>query len=301
MILLLSCFVTNHRLAGVNRYNRFDIFKYMLYSYRNIPFSNIYLFIKLDDEFKNYEEDLIHFIYKNFSKLSAETINITFDRYTQQQQWIPVISNLMEKYGPNEPVWFSQNDDHVFVDFNMDILNEGIELLKNDPAIHKSIGYSHWPEALKVVGRHNPPELIGNYAKSTSISCVDSILIFNLQTLYTIFVIHQWRTDHNRIDSLVYEFTNQPYNDNFLNQILLIPLRELVRHFDGYDHVNMDRDACGPLELPSNTFIYTPETLRKKMTARHGSGWTSNNDFEIPQEWIDINLSLHAGVSHHTV
>ena len=68
MILLLSCFVTNHRLAGVNRYNRLDIFKYMLYSYRNIPFSNIYLFIKLDDEFKNYEEDLIHFIYKNYKK-----------------------------------------------------------------------------------------------------------------------------------------------------------------------------------------------------------------------------------------
>jgi hypothetical protein len=273
----------------------------MLYSYRDIPFTNIYLFILLDDEFKHENENLIYFIYKNFKNLNSSSIHITFDRYFKQLQWAPFITDLMKKYGPNETVWFTQNDDHIFVDFNMDILNEGIELLKNDPAEHKSIGYSHWPESLKVVGRHKEPVLINNYAKTTSISCVDSIQIFNLRMLYTIFVEHEWKTDHNRIDTIIFEFTNRPYDENILNQTMLMPLREMVRHFDGYNHVNMDRDDCCPLELPSNKFIYTPEALKRKMTARHSSGWTHNNSFQIPQQWIDINLSLHNNVFEHTV
>ena len=53
MILLLSVFLTNQRMHGAyNRGSRFDVFKYMLKSYKDLPFSDIYLFILLDDEFK---------------------------------------------------------------------------------------------------------------------------------------------------------------------------------------------------------------------------------------------------------
>ena len=61
MILLLSSFVTNQR--GNNRYSRIDIFKYMLYSYKDIPFSEIYLFILLDNEFITHQNGLTNYIY----------------------------------------------------------------------------------------------------------------------------------------------------------------------------------------------------------------------------------------------
>ena len=67
----------------------------------------------------------------------------------------------------------------------------------------------------------------------------------------------------------------------------------MVRHFDGYDHVSMDRTACPKLELPYNKFNYSKDVLKKKMLANHSSCWTQNNHFQIPQKWIDINLSLH--------
>ena len=184
MILLLSSFVTNQR--GHNRYSRIDIFRYMLYSYRNIPFTEIYLFILLDNEFLHVKNELTNFIYSNFANLKQDHIHITFDRYYQQQQWVPFITNLQNKHGENELVWFTQNDDHVFVDFNMDILNEGLELLKLESNDHKSIYFSHWPEILKMSGKYQTPILINNYViQIHPKSHVKSQEVKNLALVYT--------------------------------------------------------------------------------------------------------------------
>jgi hypothetical protein len=269
----------------------------MLYSYKNIPFSEIYLFILLDDEFIHEQQNLTDYIYNTFS-LDKDKIHLTYDRYIKQSQWIPVIQTLVEKHGENELVWFTQNDDHVFIDFNMDILNEGLEILKNEPADHKSIYFSHWPEIIKLSGKYSPPTLVGNYVKF-NLSLLDSIQIFNLKFLHDVCVKYKWKSDHIRIDSVLNELTNRPSEEDPLTQTIFAPLREMVRHFDGYDHVHMDRNACPPLKLPSNTFYYSKESLINKMTAYHVSAWTKNNNFQIPQKWIDINLSLHPILKHH--
>ena len=291
MILLLSCFITHDRVN--NRYNRLDIFKYMLYSYRNIPFTDIYLFILLDNEFINDKDDLTNYIYTTFLKLEQNKIHIIYDRYDKQIQWEPFITQLMENHGENELVWFIQNDDHIFIDFNMDILNEGLETLKCEKNEHKSIYFSHWPEIIKMSGKYQDPILVNNYIKF-NFTILDSIQIFNLKFLYYLFVEYRWKNNHKRIDGLQYEVSATPLEDNSLSQTIYVPLREMVRHFDGYDHVHMDITACPPLVLPLNTFNYTKEVLLKKITASHDSFWTRNNHFQIPQKWIDINLSLHS-------
>jgi len=300
MILLLSCFITNERLrklANKTRYSRLDIFKYTLFSYKDIPFTELYLFILLDSEFKGKEDSLTEFIHSTFSGLNTDKIHIVYDRYCQQNQWSIVMNILMKKHGPDELVWFTQNDDHVFIDFNMDILNEGLELLKNDTSQHKSIYYSHWPEILKMSGKYEEPVLKGNYI-SFKRTMLDSIQIFNLNYLYSMMVRYKWRTNHPRIDSLISEITNRGNDDNVFNQTIYVPLREMVRHFDGYD-VFTDNTVCPALELPSNTFYYK-DTI-KNMTAEHHTHWTINNNFQIPQKWIDINLSLHQDVIEHSI
>jgi hypothetical protein len=298
MILIFSSFITNQR--SNNRYSRYDIFKYTLDSYKDIPFTDIYLFILLDNEFKHLEYSLTDYIYTTFSRLSKDKINITYDRYVRQSQWLPFINYIVEKHGIDELAWFTQNDDHVFVDYNMDIVNEGIELLKKDPTEHKSIYLSHWPEILKMSGKYQEPILVNNYVKF-DLSLLDSIQIFNLKLLYYVFAIYKWKNDHIRIDSVLNELTSTPSEDNPLSQTIYVPLREICRHFDGYDHVRMDRSVCGPLELPSNTFSYTKDKLIAKMTAKHYSFWAFNNNFNIPQKWIDINLSLHNNVIEHSI
>ena len=283
--------------GAYNRGSRFDVFKYMLKSYKDLPFSDIYLFILLDDEFKYLQNSLTEYIYSTFSNLDINKIQITYDRYIKQLQWIPVITQLVEKHGMNELVWFSQNDDHIFVDFNMDILNEGLELLKNEPSAHKSISFSHWPESIKCAGKFQA-QIVNNYL-AFNMTTFCSIQIMNLQYLYFIFVEHPWNQDHVRIDFLILDFTSTPDADDPLQQKIYVPLREMVRHFDGYDHVQMDRSACPPLVLPSNTFSYTPQALMKKMQAQHTC---SNMDFQIPLEWIIKNLNLHPpNLLEHTV
>jgi hypothetical protein len=84
---------------------------------------------------------------------------------------------------------------------------------------------------------------------------LDSIQIFNLNYLYSMMVRYKWRTNHPRIDSLISEITNRCNDDNVFNQTIYVPLREMVRHFDGYD-VFTDNTVCPALELPSNTFYY---------------------------------------------
>ena len=142
MILILSVYVTNQR--GYNRYSRDEIFAYMLKSYRNIPFTEIYLFILIDKELLHqhnyfYKNDLTQFIHNTFNKLPTDKIHIEYTRYTLQSEWLSFIQNIYVKHGKDELVWFIQNDDHIFVDYNMDILVEGIEHLKKEPSTHKSI------------------------------------------------------------------------------------------------------------------------------------------------------------------
>jgi hypothetical protein len=121
-----------------------------------------------------------------------------------------------------------------------------------------------------------------------------------MQLLYDVFVEYKWKSDHILIDSILNELCNQPAIDNPLSQIIYVPLRELCRHFDGYGHVRMEQNSCPRLELPNNTFNYSKEVLIKKMTPYIISPWVENNNFTIPQEWIDINLNLH-NIPEHTL
>jgi hypothetical protein len=289
MILLLSVFITSKR-SYENRYSRLDIFKYTLKSYKRIPFTEVYLYILLDNELLHF--DMETFVKETFSHLPEDKIHYMNTRYDSQENWRPVIQTLMDKHGANESVWFTQNDDHVFIDDSLDMLTEGLTHLENDPSRHKTLYFSHWPEIIRFSGKYGTQSLVSNYIKF-NITNLDSIQIFNLQYLYDIFITHKWKQNQNRIDFLINEITNEFECIDPLQQTIYAPLKEMCRHFDGYDHVCMDRSACPRLELPSNTFDYSPETLLKKMTAPHYSFWTQNNTFAIPQEWFDINLKLH--------
>ena len=186
MILLISSFITNQR--GYNRYSRFDIFKYMLFSYKNLPFTEIYLFILLDNEFIHLKNMLENYIYTIFSNLEIDKIHITFDRYTKQDDWMPFINYIIEKHGLDELVWFSQNDDHIFIDFNNDLLLEGLELLKNDTTENKSIYFSHWPEIVRMSGKYGTQKLVGNYV-NFKLSLLDSIQIFSMKFIQNIEIV----------------------------------------------------------------------------------------------------------------
>jgi len=295
MLLIFNTFITEQR-ARVNRYPRMNIFKYVVYSYRNIIFKRIYFFIKLDDNYENQRDNILNFIHHTFSYLDKSNIYIEFDRLCIQHQWNPLIPKLYEEFGGNEPIMFLNNDDHVFIDYDTKLLEEGLAILANEPSHHKSIYISHWPELIKLSGKYNTHNRCSNFI-GFKLSLLDSVQIFNLQFLHYILVEYIWKNNyHPRIDNILNELTNTPSQDNVLSQTIYIPLKELFRKFDGYGHTHMK--YCPPLHLPSNKFNYDKTTLIQKITAPHYSAWTKNNDFNIPEEWIDINQSLHDRCSY---
>ena len=65
------------------------------------------------------------------------------------------IEDLCNKFSISQPVYFTQNDDHIFVDDNDYMLQEGLELLAAHKTEFKTIYLSHWPEVLKLSGKEN--------------------------------------------------------------------------------------------------------------------------------------------------
>jgi len=303
MNLLLSLFITHQRDSKYNRYNRLDIFKYTLESYSQIKWDNIYLFIELDTEFLERKHELEEHIYKIFK---CDNISLHFYRIIEQHIWQQF---FLENYKSNEDrlIFFNQNCSHVFIDFNLDIFNEGITLLKNDISKYKSLYMSHWPEILKLSGKLNNQEYIGNYIKFKA-TLVDSTQIMNLNYIKFLLTELNWFNQPIlRIDGLITQDNiwhrgtgNNPYNSpeyNFL-QTIYVPLRELCRKFHGYDHIKIRNDELGEfpaLKLPKelNNFSCTKEELIKKIYVPHFSEWTQNNSFIIPKEIGDKIIKLY--------
>lgn len=306
MDLLLSVFITHQRATIQNRYNRLDIFKYTLESYSQIKWDNIYLFIELDTEFLERKYELEQYINTIFK---STNINLKFYRITKQKIWQDLFKEI---YNSNEDrlVFFTQNCDHIFIDFNLDILNEGITLLKNDTiSKYKTLYMSHWPEILRLSGKFNNQEYVGNYIKFTA-TLLDSTQIFNLNYLKYLLTELDWcNKEFTRIDPLIQQESLWNYKINtaappytYENlQTIYVPLRELCRKFNGYAHVHMRTDELAEfpaLKLPKelNNFYYTIDQLIDKINVGHMSPWTYNNIFIIPQEIENKIIKLYKPV-----
>ena len=304
MILLISCFVTHDR--PVNTCNRLDLFKHTLMSYSRIDWDDVYLLIKLDEEFMPREEELKKFIKKIFSKNKVVYIP---ERFEYQWQWQELIKKISIK---SNIVWFSQNDDHPFIDINLEVLNEGIDLLLKDKDKYRSIYLSHWTEILRLSGKFCNPKIVGNYIKFQA-TIFDSIQIFNTEYIKYIFLHLDWENKQfKRIDSLLLFDEFKPALDAICGvkntskyhpmQNVYVPLREFCRKYSGYSHVNME--WVEPLEL-SNDHSFNIKrppiddlNIINTMMANHNSPWTLNNNFKIPQCWINKSLSLYQQKSY---
>ena len=137
MDLIVSVFMTDNAAFRVTRKNeRMNVFKYSLASYSVLPINKAFIFCKLDTNYEKYKEELevfVHSLFKNYE--------LHFDRFVYQHEWIKFdIINKLE----SDLVWFNQNDDHVFLDSNLDMVLEGIEHLNNETTKYKSLFYINY-------------------------------------------------------------------------------------------------------------------------------------------------------------
>lgn len=233
MDLLFSCFITNKR--SLNRYDRLDVFKYTLATYKQIEFEKIYLFIELDEEFSNRKNELEDFIYFCFDK---RKVYLEYRRILNVKDWKPIFDKISPR-GDDKTIFFMQNDDHPFIDFDPQLLYDGIKLFENDISKYKCISISHWPESINGAYLKKEYTFHNKYINFKTFS-TGSMAIYNLNFLKYIFLDFDWKEppQYGRMDNIANGppwIDPHPFGKEFNDFISYwVPLRELCRHFDGY-------------------------------------------------------------------
>lgn len=272
MIVFFNCKITKRGLSHYPRASwmpkddRMDIFKYTLDSY--VPFDTIVdkwiFYIELAPEYQHRQTELEEHIRTQFPN---QKLILKFSRNYYCRDWRQSIEDLEIK--DNDIIWYSGNDDHIFYDYNLDMIESAIAVLNNDPNPLSQVYYSHWPEQMRLGYYHNG-ELTedGNWIKHIW-RTFDSIVIMKGERFRQYWLNQDWKDlPVFRSDALYhhgYELTGPVYS----------PVREIVRHYDGYGHVGRFDNIIPPVQLPIG---YFQDNLRVRI------GYTNKL-----QGWINLD------------
>jgi hypothetical protein len=287
MILLMSSFITHDRPS--NRHNRLDILMMTLKSYSRLTWQEVHLYLKLDTEFQPFQTELEMFVRKLF--IGTE-VKMSWTRIERQEDWQPIITKIVEL---DDYVWFSQNDDHPFIDLDTDLISEGLQLLKEEPNELASIYLSHWPEILKLSGKNCEPEFKGRYLAFDG-TLFDSIQIFTPKLLHYIFFEINWNgVQYKRIDELLRQraIWGEIGNTDVSLQKIYVPLREQCRKFMAYAHVSMNSVERLAPSYEIQSVSRSAQDVRDLIFAEHKSFWTENNNFVLPKSFEKFIQDLY--------
>ena len=286
MILLCNTFITEAKpkignwdpvRGNLNNHTNFDIFKYSLASLAiAYPWSKVILKIELDDIYKDKKKELNDFINKEFKNFK---LDLSWKRNEYQKDWINTYEDL-----DNDLIWFYCNHDHIFFDPNQDYLKSLVKNLRGKSLT--SLQFSHWPENIRTAkaGGHSHPISPSSYIihdNHLNIQCsnFDSIQIITKDLYYEWWCTGDFNTiklprpDYFGIG--LAEIKNLPI------QTLIIPLKEICRHFDGYHHVPahlggpIHNNQCPAIDIPLGFF-------ENNIKIRYGY-----NDYK--EGWVNIN------------
>ena len=252
MIILLNARITDARILNYRHQNglhfptdnRLDVFKYCLSSYFIMDplVTKYYIYVDVANEYLNRFDELKQFIYDTFPK---EKLVVKWKRNDTVPEWQNVCREIDTE--EDKIIWLACNDDHIFMDSSLDVVADGIELMKADGDPMSTIYYSHFPENIKLARYYNA-ELTEskNYVKYLW-NRFDSIQIIKTDRLKAYWMNFNdnggvW----HRSDEMVF------FRD--MTSLFYTPTKEIVRHFDGYGHVGDFSNITPSLCIPSGFF-----------------------------------------------
>lgn len=260
MILFVNVFITNsgqglrydRGLLGPAQ-DRFAVFQYSMASFGVIPWSKVVIYFDLADPLKPRADELEAFLRTVFREPEIH-------RYQneRQEQWQTAVRAL--EAIDDDLVWFCCNDDHVFVDYETGLLIRVEaacrELLRHGPFV--SMVPTHWPEYLAGLG--GASTITGDFFAAPG-------QVTNSMQVISKALLRHWWFEHDyegawmpRTDAgmLVNSGTGRAARRTSVTPPppypVVVPFRELVRHYDGYSHAAVDIDACPPLSIPAGFF-----------------------------------------------
>jgi hypothetical protein len=273
MILFCNTFITEAKPFGkgnvvrdnLKSFNNLDIFKYSLASLAiAYDWSKVILKISLDDCYKHRQDELEQFIKNNFSQFN---LVLTWQRSEYQNDWKQDYELLDDNL-----IWYYCNHDHIFFDSSKDYLAELVDEMKDEELC--SLQFSHWPENIRTAKKNS------NYTTHNSHISFESNNFDSIQIITKELYRRWWfegEFNHVKLGRPDFfgiglaELKPMPMHK------LISPLKELCRHFDGYQHIQpvIDNNQCPAIDIPVGFF-------ENDIKIRYGyddykEGWTNIN------------------------
>ena len=298
--LVVSTYVTNARNPALNRFSRINVFLFALMTYARIPFESVYLYIMLEN--KTWEGIVQSAVNKYF--LPGVVKELKFFRLNCQQEWKQYFLGHFVNESDNYPIFCSSNDDHPLIEDSFDVLSEGMWLVANDSRHRYRVAFpSHWPEGLRLTRRWDTQAFrIGRGWVAAEVGLCEGTTFANLG-LWKHAFLEGYPPGHCavRVDGYVPEHLREDSN-----YMLLVPLRELVRKFNGYEsHPGISFDMVPALVYPPEDNVWPTDntSLKKRMLApgyplHHRSvfaRFANGTPCTIPDDWVEAELELYKG------
>jgi hypothetical protein len=293
MVLIFNVYLTDtsgNPYSGITRgilppYSKLDITKYSLSSLA-VAYAWTKAIINVELDTKLYSEqdreELKAFVKKEFSGIELLYNN---KRAVYQQEWKSLYKEINA-----DLILLLCNHDHIFLDSSRECL-EQIVNQKHDK--YTTIVMSHWPENIRwaksgyiELNETTPRQLnkdysILDYGLSYKGTSIDSLNIITKDLYYNWFFTGEWtEVPLPRVDGISGVYPSiinirQRLNIPLPEQIVIIPFKEQMRHFDGYMHQRIDNNICPSLIIPEGFFD-------SKIKLRYGyedrkEGWVNLN------------------------
>lgn len=271
MIIWFNCKITDNRFYTapfyhLKTFSRMDIAKYCFASYAPLmPITSKIIFnLELDENYKNYQEELTNFLTDIFPK---DKLVLRFYRINWLPEWIDFYNEIKEIGDPI--IWPVGNDDHAFLDSNISTMTALIEQLLLDPHPHAVGGTSHYIESIRMIYRDQNYLTEKKFGRLHTFNSNDSTKLMKLD-------LFKWYIDKAvkfNYTHLIFRFEMWGWNGMLIDGqakgamptdlIHYMPLKEQCRHYEAYHHVQIGPEICPPLEIP-------PGFFEKEMIIRYG-------------------------------
>lgn len=245
--------------------NRFDIFKYCLASRAVMaPVVDKFVFYIDLAEFAPRQAEMLEYMESIFPK---DKLEVHWHRIDRTQKWRDMCNERFTD--DNQLVWYEGNDDHIFIDSDLDMIKAAQATLRAEEDPNAVVYYSHWPEQMRMSLLHNgelTPD--GNFIKFQW-DTVDSLLLMKASR----FKRYWFETDCGddnmyRTDPLGWQYGYK------IPGTVYSPTKELIRHYDGYSHVGkLLGTIAPPLYVPLGFFEHDMKVCVGYPERREG--WTN--------------------------
>lgn len=285
MILFVNVFITNQRLvpgmyelSETRKHNKLDIFKYTLSSYAVIPWSRVFIYCELDDAFVAVRDELEQFIRGLFPN------NLILNRFriSTYGQWKLALDELNQ--GNDEWVWFTCNDDHVFIDSDLTCLEKVLSLASNKSQSYRHVAVlpSHWHEFLalkqrnRLLKRMRSPLIEGPFGEGDILEDNQFCFVTTHRTTISMQIVNRnllnfWFSQPELLPEDLRRTDTIRHTPD--DQISITPYRELVRHFDGYSHSGVSLEVVPVMMIPNHFFEGDIKIQYGCETRRDGFVW----------------------------